>query len=158
MKLIEVVILVGSQCLSPVDVSVGMTEAAKVQCAVLIRQDPDTEAVEIVPRTAATDPEVIAMLLRPEAQTADDGGTETAEGLPRAEKRPLALGGEEARSDPIETGSLSGRKMQARNPATAVERNTKRTAVRRTDRCGSYKAVWYTNKYGRRKYRCVRMG
>lgn len=154
MKLIEVVILVGSQCLSPVEVSIGLTEAAKVQCAVLIRQDPETEAVEILPREAATDPEVIAILVRPEGEAR--AGEE--QGRPKPELRPVTLNGDAARSDPIETGSLSGRKMQARNPAAVVEKDRKRSTARRTDRCGSYKAVWYTNKQGRRKYRCVRMG
>ena len=56
MKLVEVVILVGSQCLSPVHSAPGLTEAGKVPCAVLIRQDPQTADVEFVPQAAATDP------------------------------------------------------------------------------------------------------
>ena len=156
MKLIEVVILVGSQCLSPIDVGVGVTEAAKVQCAVLIRQDPATEAVEIVPRTAATDPDVIAMLVKPSMIRAADDAAQPQETLAdgSAKQRPRLRA---ANSDRTETSALSGRKMQARN-AAAVAGRGKKTSARRTDICGSYKAVWYTNKQGRRKYRCVRAG
>lgn len=49
MNLVEVVILFGAQCLSPLESGSGLTEAGKVPCAVLIRHDPPTAAVEIVP-------------------------------------------------------------------------------------------------------------
>lgn len=153
MNLIEVVILVGSQCLSPIEAGNGVTEVAKVQCAVLIRQDPDTEAVEIVPHTAATDPDVIAMLVRPENMEAL-----SPEDTAKPSLRPVMVAGDDGRTAPVSTGTLSGRKMQARNPATVVTGGKKRASVRRSDACGSYRAVWYTNKYGRRKYRCVRAG
>lgn len=167
MKLIEVVILVGSQCLSPLEAGPGITAASKVQCAVLIRQDPETEAVELVPRTAATDPEVIAILARPatgqaseegEAQAPDMNQPATAgQEFAKTDRRPLMIVSDEGRKTPIKTVSLSGKKMQARSPAAAVAAK-KKYGARRTDSCGSYKAVWYTNKYGRRKYRCVRAG
>ena len=54
MNLVEVVILVGAQCLSPMQSGPGVTEVGKVPCAVLIRQDPATADVEIVPAAAAT--------------------------------------------------------------------------------------------------------
>lgn len=152
MNLIEVVILVGSQCLSPIELGAGTTEAAKVQCAVLVRQDPDTEAVEIVPPAAATDPEVIAMLVRPDRGVADAAGDAEKTSL-----RPVSEV-EDGRGAPVSTGTLSGKKMQERNPATVVSSGKKRTSARRSDVCGSYRPVWYTNKYGRRKYRCVRAG
>ena len=144
MKLVEVVILVGSQCLSPIEAGHGVTEAAKVHCAVLIRQDPETEVVEILPRSAATDPRVIAMLVQPIRGTALAGPD-----APMPAPQPATSEG---------SGTLSGKKMQARNPAMAVVTGKKTPGARRSDSCGSYKAVWYTNKYGRRKYRCVRAG
>ena len=56
MNLVEVVILLGAQCLSPMEQGPGLTVVGKVPCAVLIRHDPPTAAVEIVPPSAATDP------------------------------------------------------------------------------------------------------
>src|SRR4051812_15433897 len=78
MNLVEVVILVGSQCLSPMQSGPGLTEVNKVSCAVLIRQDPQTAQVEIVPQEAATNPDVVAMLVKPHAvggAGADAGST-----------------------------------------------------------------------------------
>ena len=136
MNLVEVVILVGSQCLSPIEAGHGITEAAKVNCAVLIRQDPETEAVEIVPQSAATDPKVIAMLVQP------------LRGEPSIDASAASIG----------SATLSGKRMKARDSVAAVTTGQKRPGARRSDSCGSYKAVWYTNKNGRRKYRCIRAG
>ena len=43
MRLIEVVMLVGAHCVSPVEHSQMMTDAAKVQCAVVIEKDTDRD-------------------------------------------------------------------------------------------------------------------
>lgn len=159
MTLVEVVILLGSQCLSPLESGGGLTEATKVPCAVLIRHDPQTAEVEIVPPSAATDPALIAMLVKPR------------EGAPAGKVDRLVL----ADHDDI-TGSITRAPVvipasAAVEPAASVvpkpkpvmkkKRDAKPAAKRkvaRSDACGSYRAVWYTNKDGRRKYRCVKAG
>lgn len=64
MKLVEVVVLLGTQCISPVDTAPNMTFAGKVPCAVLIHQDTDDNRVQIVPAGAASHPTVQQALLR----------------------------------------------------------------------------------------------
>ena len=56
MTLIEVVILAGAHCLSPVQEAEGTTEIGKVPCAVLIRLDETTGDVDFTPPSAATRP------------------------------------------------------------------------------------------------------
>lgn len=168
MKLIEVVILAGSHCLSPLQSGDGLTEAGKVPCAVLIRQDPETQAVQIIPRGAATDPQVIALLMKSAASPASSPPQQAKQemspsppvpaDLPMPRPRPVVVASDEGRTDAIETGSLSGAKFQSREPAGRAAASQNKATVRRTDSCGSYKAVWYTNKQGRRKYRCVKVG
>lgn len=176
MKLVEVVILVGSQCLSPVQSAPGLTEVGKVPCAVLIRQDPQTADVEIVPQAAATDPDVVAMLVRPRSPepaagqptivpaSAEEDDVTASIKLPR----PVPDTGEaakviEASAETVEDvvapkprPVVSAAKQKAAAPAAP---RTKRSAsAKRSDSCGSYRAVWYTNKDGRRRYRCVKAG
>lgn len=170
MKLVEVVILVGSQCLSPLQHAPGVTEAGKVACAVLIRQDPATADVEILPQAAATDPAVVAMLVKPQAYEAagqgativpasadaeaepvsgpiDDGGKSDAERVLAVEEVPPDAGAGTA--SPPRPKPAQARKAQ----------KARQVAVRqRPDSCGSYKAVWYTTKAGHKRYRCVKTG
>lgn len=167
MTLVEVVILVGAQCVSPLETGPGVTEASKVSCAVLIRQDKQTSEIEILPRAAATDPDVIAMLVKPRperlagrpgrlpiAATADVTGSIT----------PAPLTHIEPASAAVEPDTISPPEPAVAKPVVKAKRaaasTTGRRAVasRRSDACGSYKAVWYTNKEGRRRYRCVRAG
>ncbi len=151
MTLIEVVILAGVQCLSPVETAGSKTIAAKVPCAVLIRLDRETGDVDFTPPAAATNPQVIAMLVKPGPQENPDVPGQIAEG--DAQEPPLP---------PPKPARVE--KASAASPAKSVERRKTLAAVktqrraRRKDSCGSYKAVWYTNKQGRRKYRCVRVG
>lgn len=64
MRLVEVVMLMGAHCVSPVEHSQMMTEAAKVQCAVVIERDTESGAVSVTPREAAGDPQVAAAMSR----------------------------------------------------------------------------------------------
>ena len=171
MNLIEVVILAGAQCLSPLQAADGATEVSKVPCAVLISLNKETGDVEFMPPAAATDPQVIAMLVRPGdagggpvvVPTAADGAAE----LPS--RAPITSPREETTAAP----KITARVVPVAKPEkTAEQRKTarvekkpaapstakKRSAARRTDVCGSYRAIWYTNKAGRKKYRCVKTG
>jgi hypothetical protein len=154
MNLIEVVILAGVQCLSPVEAAEGTTIVGKVPCAVLIRLNEETGKVAFTPPSAASNPEVIAMLVKPgEAGLPEPAGPEVApfaegdaQDLPAAQKPRL----KEQRAEKRTVKTPERRK-------TAAAKKKKR-AAKRNESCGSYKAVWYTNKEGRRKYRCVRTG
>ncbi len=83
MTLIEVVILAGAHCMSPIQEAESTTEVGKVPCAVVIRMDQTTGNVEFNPPAAATDPRVIAMLVKPardaavaEAEATENPGAE----------------------------------------------------------------------------------
>jgi hypothetical protein len=161
MNLVEVVILVGAQCLSPMDSGPGLTEVGKVPCAVLIRQDPATSEIDIVPQSAATDPAVIAMLVKPRGAApvikadrlptaaAPDGGiTGSITRAPRIVPASAEVDPEELVPQPK---PVAKKTRAARLPAQCV-------AAARRNACGASRAVWYTNKDGRRKYRCVKSG
>ena len=164
MNLVEVVRLVGAQCLSPLVSGPGITEVGKVPCAVLIRHDPVTAEIDIVPAAAATDPDLIAMLLKPRATaSALKGALPVAIAPARADitgsitpaPRIVPASAEvEPEKKASERAKSAGRKKRAEKPAA----QRKQTAAVRGTACGSYKAVWYTNKEGRRKYRCVKPG
>ena len=64
MRLVEVVMLMGAHCVSPVEHSQMMTDAAKVQCAVVIEKDTDRGTMTITPAGAANDPQVMAAVNR----------------------------------------------------------------------------------------------
>ena len=78
MKLVEVVMLMGAHCVSPVEQSQMMTDATKVQCAVVIEKDTDKGTLTVNPREAAADPLVAAAVARFAAAPVDPfsrGGT-----------------------------------------------------------------------------------
>jgi hypothetical protein len=64
MRLVEVVMLMGAHCVSPVEHTQMMTDAAKVQCAVVIEKDTDTGTMTVTPGGAASDPQVVAAIER----------------------------------------------------------------------------------------------
>jgi hypothetical protein len=152
MTLIEVVLLAGVQCVSPVQPAEGTTIIGKVPCAVLIRFDEDTGDVDFTPPSAASNREVIAMLVKTEDTEAPDG-SEPADGAAAegdAQDLPVA-----PRPQAREKRAEKPVKTQERRKTAAAK---KKRVGKRKDSCGSYKAVWYTNKEGRRRYRCVRTG
>ncbi|WP_421694864.1 hypothetical protein [Aestuariivirga sp.] len=71
MKLVEVVMLIGAHCVSPVEHSQLMTEAAKVQCAAVVEKDTELGTVNVIPAAAAVDPKVIAVITRFNAVAAE---------------------------------------------------------------------------------------
>jgi hypothetical protein len=153
MTLIEVVILAGVQCLSPVQAAEGTTILGKVPCAALIRLDEDTGDVDFTPPSAASNRQVIAMLVKPDESGAP-AGSEPGED-------PSAEG--DAQDLPVTPKPEVREKRAEKTVKTPERRKTaaakkKKRVGKRKDSCGSYKAVWYTNKEGRRKYRCVRAG
>lgn len=64
MRLVEVVMLMGAHCVSPVEHSQMSTDAAKVQCAVVIEKDTDRGTLTVTPGGAARDPQVMAAVER----------------------------------------------------------------------------------------------
>ena len=123
--------------------------------------DQQTGEVEFAPPAAATDPQVIAMLVKTERDTAaaaadpatDSPGAEgdAPDGI-AAVQEPLPAKKQTASAPPRR------RRQEHRPPRQGGEGRIKRKTARRRDLCGSRSAVWYTNKEGRRKYRCVRTG
>ena len=64
MRLVEVVMLMGAHCVSPVEHTQMMTDATKVQCAVVIEKDTATGSLTVTPGEAAKDPQVAAAMER----------------------------------------------------------------------------------------------
>jgi hypothetical protein len=95
MKLIEVVVLAGAHCISPVQQSGSATEVAKVQCAVVIEKDTEAGTLRIVPAGSSREPQVVAVLERldrqkPETTIQPASAPPTAAAPPVAtEKAPL---------------------------------------------------------------------
>lgn len=165
MDLIEIIFLAGAQCVSPLQTADGITEANKVACAVMVKQDQETSAIEIVPSYAATNPNVIALLGRsirvakPRPIVAEIRPASAApEAIPVLAQQVAidqAKQAEHVGPAAITKVRMSNRQKLRETAGLTVGR--KKTAARKLpDKCGSYKAVWYTNKEGRRKYRCVR--
>lgn len=76
MRLVEVVMLMGAHCVSPVEHTPMMTDATKVQCAVVIEKDTDNGTMSVTPPEAARDPQVAAAVERFRLAPADSfGGT-----------------------------------------------------------------------------------
>lgn len=95
MRLIEVVMLVGAHCVSPVEHTEMTTDATKVQCAVVMEKDTERGTLTVTPREAASNPLVAAAVERFRlAPTDGPGGTRivpawAAAGSPATEiKRP----------------------------------------------------------------------
>ncbi len=157
MKLVQIVILLGQQCVSPMEQTPGVTEVARVPCAIVIERQTDTGSVQVKPPTQASNPVVAILserhtlvsmegLQKGEVKTAASASDRDAF-VPRPQPRPLMAASRQAK----EVRAL--RIM----PQSAKKKTTKRTATaKRTDRCGSMRAAWYTTKQGNRRYRCVR--
>ena len=165
MDLIEIIFLAGAHCVSPLQTADGMTEVNKVACAVMVRQDQHTAAIQIVPDHSATDPQVIALLgrsiaiARPRPFAAEIRPTSaTLEQIPVLLPQDASLPSKPLKkASAVPVAKVKMAKRQKSRETVGLTVNRKKTTVRkRTDQCGSYRAVWYTNKEGRRKYRCVR--
>jgi hypothetical protein len=119
---------------------------------VLIRLDEDTGDVDFTPPSAASNREVIAMLVK----------TDEVEALAGSEPVDDTTAEGDAQDLPVAPKPQAREKREEKPVKTPERRKTaaakKKRVGKRKDSCGSYKAVWYTNKEGRRKYRCVRAG
>lgn len=185
MKLIEIVVLLGAQCISPVQHSAATTEVQKVQCAVVIERDTAAGTVRIVPAGASTRPEVVAVLDRLDDDKAQQiAPTAAPPPDPTARTQAVAAAPAPAIAPPPEQVTAAAEEPQP-DPAPAAEtqaatkpeaapaaRPEPKPAVRQTaeeageepapgivTRCkGKAVARWYTNDEGRKKYRCVLPG
>lgn len=181
MKLIEVVVLLGAQCISPVQHTGTATEAAKVQCAVVIEKDTEAGTLRIVPAGASRAPEVVAVLerLKGDPQTIEPAAAPpaTQEQAPApataaaiAPPPPLAsaaaeppaaasTSAAEEKPEPEPVKAVKPKKTQkpAAKAKVAPSQEAKQAEKQATkSQCrGEAKPKWYTNAEGRRKYRCV---
>lgn len=175
MKLVEVVMLVGAHCVSPVEHSHMMTDAAKVQCAVVIEKDTDKGTLSVTPPGAAADPQVAAALTRFDAAPVTTAGTRIVPARAPAGsaateiKPPPANAAAEAvaAAPPPATDATpgqtvatlapppsptAGRAAEPKKPAVKA----RATAAPKQPQCkGSAVAKWYDTGDGHRKYRCV---
>ncbi|MCB1377756.1 MAG: hypothetical protein KDK89_05220 [Alphaproteobacteria bacterium] len=93
MKLVEVVILVGSQCISPLQHTANETVAGKVSCAVLIHQDTEKNLLMATPAAAVSHPRVrLALGLPVDAGATAPEPDAPFEGLEPNPKRKLVSG------------------------------------------------------------------
>lgn len=171
MKLIAVVVLMGAHCISPVEQTGTATEAAKVQCAVVIEKDTQAGTLRIVPAGASREPEVVAVLNRldtaaPAPAIAPVAGPPISTAVtpviapppalvpapqPSVAEAPVPDTAAKA-EQPLEEKKTAPKKI-AEKPKPAqkqAERQDPKSKCR-----GQAKPKWYTNEEGRRKYRCV---
>jgi hypothetical protein len=181
MKLIEVVVLAGAHCISPVQQTGATTEAAKVQCAVVIEKDTESGTLRIVPAGSSREPQVVAVLERldregsattiepafappavPPAAIAADVAQAPAAEPEQADAVPPAA--ETAKAEiPVEAEKPAKPKKAEAKKADAKKKSDgeAETAAeaKMASKCrGEAKPKWYTNEEGRRKYRCVLPG
>jgi len=182
MKLIEVVVLLGAQCISPVQHTGTATEAAKVQCAVVIEKDTEAGTLRIMPAGASRQPEVVAVLerLEDDARTIEPAAAPPSppvaapviappaplaatapEPPPAAEARPVAQEPQPEAvraAKPKETPKAAA-KVKARTKIAPSQEEKRAEKASAKSKCiGEAKPKWYTNAEGRRKYRCVLPG
>ena len=199
MKLVEVVILVGTHCVSPVQNTTLATEANKVSCAVVVERDTVAGTLQVTPRTGGGPlvQAAVGRLMATAISLPAAPDTRAVAGLTPARPPQAPMTTEPMAAPPSQGGfAAAARKheptaprvpamaMQAALPkllssaVTAVEASVepapppgkfvetpegdgpskpKAAATQHADQCrGSTKPVWYTNKEGRRKYRCLR--
>lgn len=219
MKLVEVVFLIGSHCVSPIEHAVPLTEVFKVQCAVVVERDTTDNSIVVTPATEASNPLVIAAMARLQAvgnapstpapaqgnsnvtapapeipqvvqaigtSPPPEGGLDTTMSEPsqaisqgaaltQIRVRPEVIGTniiQEAPIDakvgddaPVQTEAALDeeeprpKKLKTKSRAGKIAKKYRTRVKKVASGCGSgRKAVWYTNKDGRRKYRCQRSG
>lgn len=206
MKLVEVVILAGTHCISPLQHADGLTDAGKVSCAVIVEKDSETNTVTVMPSWQAGAPEVrLAIggrrnsLPGAQAAAAPELRIEPAAARPSpAAPPPRPEEPDQARTPsepppsvadvktPVAANQPEGaapdvtttQPRDADQPDAEVDQNSKaqdrptqvaaldsappksqRTARAKSGECmGEARPAWYTNKDGRRKYRCVKPG
>jgi hypothetical protein len=182
MKLIEVVVLTGAHCISPVQHTGAATEVAKVECAVVIEKDTQSGTLRIVPAGASSKPEVVAVLKRldgetriepafappaaqvPSAQSpaAAPAPMKVTVPAPAPETPPQAVVTEAPPpaepAEPAKTRTAEVEKPKAGPPKPKKAEAPKDKVAGKNKCVGEAKPKWYTNAEGRRKYRCVLPG
>lgn len=118
MKLVEVVILVGSQCISPLQHNPHMTEAGKVDCAVLIHRDTESGAFAVVPPEAFVHPEVRIALER-NLKPGDTSSVRSAAAEPAPPPRTTVIELLPAEETAQASGETAAGQQEAEIPATA---------------------------------------
>lgn len=162
MKLVQIVLLLGQQCVSPIEQTPGVTDVARVPCAIVIERQTDTGRVEVKPASQAGNP-VVAILSERQTLVSMDGKrkseVKTAASvvdhdvfIPRPQPRPRLAASRQTRD--VRALKIA---PKAATPKAAGKKSVKKAAAtKRTDRCGSMRAAWYTTKQGHRRYRCVK--
>ena len=170
MKLIEVVVLMGAHCISPVQHSNAVTEAAKVQCAVVVERDTEKGSTRVLPAAAANRPEVVAVLRRLNGGVQADipPGTriEPAFALPGGNATATPAAAQPVPSEitaaapPVQPPDAAPTPpAEEKAPTKPVTKPAVKTAAKTSSQCrGSAQPKWYKTKDGHRKYRCVRAG
>lgn len=160
MKLVQIIFLVGTHCISPVEHVQGLSEVHKVPCAIIVNRDTDSGAVTTEPPGLAALPEVAAAL-----DPAPAGSAAVPRPFMVAEKsQPVQHPHPQQQVRIVPVSDTAQQNAPGEMAATGrVEQATPKPPERRharalPDRCGSYKAIWYTAKSGARRYRCVRQG
>jgi len=103
MRLVEVVMLMGAHCVSPVEHTPMMTDATKVQCAVVIEKDTERGTLTVTPQDALRDPQVVAAVERfrlAPADSAKGGGTKIVPAWAPAGSAPVEIKLPEAKAAP----------------------------------------------------------
>ena len=163
MKTIELIFLIGSQCVSPVEAAPGFTEVAKVQCAVVIEKDTETNLVIVTPESAASIPRVAEAMRMPQRAVPVSappepvqGDTSGQAGVVRMEVSPPAVPEVQQREAKVAEPEAEPAEPEPKKAVRKATGKKKATAAGKPkDVCGAgRKAVWYTSSPGHRKYRC----
>lgn len=164
MRLIEVVVLMGAHCVSPVQHTPTMTEAGKVQCAVMVEKDTETGLVKVTPETAAQDSRVAAAILKLNAETAgapeQPGTTIVPVGAPPGQSKPQATPPPATPTPDQAVASPPPAAPAEIAPSPAGTEPVKPEAPQKekqdTLQCkGGAVPKWYKAADGHRRYRCV---
>lgn len=123
MKLVEVVILTGLQCVSPTQNTSLSTEVSKVWCAVIVESDAQAKTIAVTPRSQVDHPMVKSVLTRIAlAWTPPDKRVLLQSGLKVIDPRPTAAPASAQAAPAAQT--LKSATMIAKTPAALPEAET----------------------------------
>jgi hypothetical protein len=123
MKLVEVVILTGLQCVSPTQNTSLSTEVSKVWCAVIVESDAQAKTIAVTPRSQVDHPMVKSVLTRIAlAWTPPDKRVLLQSGLKVIDPTPTAAPASAQAAPAAQT--LKSATMIAKTPAALPEAET----------------------------------
>jgi hypothetical protein len=123
MKLVEVVILTGLQCVSPTQNTSLSTEVSKVWCAVIVESDAQAKTIAVTPRSQVDHPMVKSVLTRIAlAWTPPDKRVLLQSGLKVIDPTPTAAAATAQAAPAAQT--LKSATMIAKTPAALPEAET----------------------------------